>query len=386
MVISLKERFRFRTINILLFVGLITSISNGLFNTIWALYLDGFLHSESSVGLFSTLISFVALVAFIILVHVIEKYQEEKVYFYSLLISIFILFLYAVVNSFTIVIIISLAYIILAVLRAESFGIIFRNESQTRNLGKNEGLIYTLSNIGLILGPLTAALLLKIYNVNRLFIIISLVALVSLFIFSFYKHKSRKYKLNYNLFTGIKYFFKNPDLRNLYISGIGVSIWWGFVFIYVPLHMVRNGLDKSQVGIFFFLAMIPLLFEYFVGKKSDKVGIKSFIVSGYFIISIFALIAFIMNNIYLVLLAIILASFGSAFIDPTRETGFFKLISKKEQERYYGIFLTNVEVGLLLGKFIPALLLIFLPFSYIFILLSFIMFISGLISLNLKNI
>ncbi len=385
MAISLK-RFRFKTISILLFIGLIISISNGLFNTIWALFLDSFLHNESYVGLFSTLISIVALISFVIFIPIIEKYQENKVYIYSLAFSIFILFLYSITKSIYLVFVLALIYIMFGVLRAESFGIMYRNESKTKALGKNEGLVYTLSNLGWLLGPLLGAFLLRIYDIPQIFSVAALLAFIALLIFILYKHKARKYKIKYKLLENLKLFFKNQDLRHLYLAGIGISIWWGFIFIYIPLHMVRNGIEKSQVGIFFFLLILPLLMEYIIGKKSDKLGSKPFISSGYFIISIFAIIAFIMNNIYLVLLAVILASFGAAFIEPTKEINFFKLINKKEEERYYGIYLTNIEVGLLLGKLIPALLLFIMPFNYIFIILAILMFIFGLISLNLKNV
>src|SRR3989344_5358577 len=386
MPISLRERFRFNKISILIFVGLVTAISNGLFNTIWALFLDSFLHNESYVGLFSTIISIATLISFIVLVPLIEKYQENKIYFYSVLFSILILFLYPLFKSIYVVLILSLIYTIFGVLRAESFGIMYRKESKIKSLGKNEGLVYTLSNVGWLIGPLIGVLLLKTQNFSITFIVIALLVFIALLIFSFYKHNYKKYKIKYRLLTNIKLFFKNKDLRNLYISGIGVSMWLGFVFIYIPLYMVRHGIDKSGVGLFFFVLILPLLIEYTIGKKSDKLGTKSFITSGYFIISIFSIIAFISNNIYPVLSSIILASFGVAFLGPTKEISFFKLLNKQEEERYYGIFLTHLEVGLLLGKFIPALLLLFLPFNYIFIVLAIIMFAFGLVSLNLKNI
>ncbi|MEK6835565.1 MAG: MFS transporter, partial [Nanoarchaeota archaeon] len=168
MAISLK-RFRFKTISILLFIGLIISISNGLFNTIWALFLDSFLHNESYVGLFSTLISIVALISFVIFIPIIEKYQENKVYIYSLAFSIFILFLYSITKSIYLVFVLALIYIMFGVLRAESFGIMYRNESKTKALGKNEGLVYTLSNLGWLLGPLLGAFLLRIYDIPQIF-------------------------------------------------------------------------------------------------------------------------------------------------------------------------------------------------------------------------
>lgn len=382
----LIKRFYFTRLNELLFLNLIIAIAISILNPIWPLYFNTFFNNNSLVGAFSSILSMVALVSFFIFTPIIEKYSERKIYLYGLLISILILILLAFNESFYFFVILILIYVMVSVLRAESFGIIYREESKIKTLGKNEGLLYLLSNIGWLIGALFVIILLSAYNFKIIFLFSALFTFLASLIFLLYRKNIKKKYKNINFLINIKNFLKNKELSKLYISSLGTSIWLGFIFIYIPLYIVENGFDKSFVGIFLFVFLIPYLIEYFVGKKSDIVGTKFFIVSGYFLMGLFTILAYFIDNIYLILFFLVLGSFGVSFTAPTREVHFFKIIKKVEEEHYYGIFLTHMEVGLLLGKIIPAILLLFFNFKIVFLVIGVTMFLFFLYSFKLKNI
>ncbi len=387
MAISLKERFRFNKLSNLLFVGVITSIGVSLLNGVWALYFYSFFKSNSLVGFFSSILSVIALLSFFIFNPLIEKYQENKIYFYSVFFSILILILLVINKSFYLLVILVIAYVMFSVLRADTFGIMYRDESKTKALGKNEGLVYSLSNVGWIIGALLLTPLLKVYDLKDMFLFAAIFTTIALIIFIFYKRKIRKPNyVKIDLIKNIKDFFANKELYRLYLSSLGTSFWIGFIFVYIPLYIVQNGFSRSFVGVFLFIFLLPYLTEYFVGKKSDVIGSKIFITLGYLIVGIFTILAYFANQINLVLLFLVLGSFGVAMTSPTREIYFFKTIKRLEEERYYGIFLTHVEVSLLLGKIIPAILLIFTGFKTVFLIMGLIMFVFFIFSLKLKNI
>ena len=73
-------------------------------------------------------------------------------------------------------------------------------------------------------------------------------------------------------------------------------------------------------------------------------------------------------------------------LEPTVEAYFFKISSKEEEQRFYGPYNTRLEVFGLVGKVLPALLLLFLPFKYIFLLFSAVMFLMFLASFRTKDI
>jgi len=75
-----------------------------------------------------------------------------------------------------------------------------------------------------------------------------------------------------------------------------------------------------------------------------------------------------------------------AMLEPTTEAYFFDTIKRKDEDRFYGPYNTSIETGLILGKILPAVLLLFLPFKYIFLLFAGIMFLLFLLSFKAKNI
>ncbi|MEK6932898.1 MAG: MFS transporter [Nanoarchaeota archaeon] len=385
MAISLRK-FRFNKLSVLLFVGFITSIAISLLNGVWSLYFDSFFHNNSLVGYFSTILSVVALTMFFILTPIIEKYQENKVYFFAIFFSIALLVWLTLIKNFYLFVIVIVLYVTTAVLRSESFGIMVRNESKIKSIGKNEGLLYTLSNFGWVLGALLIFWIFREYNIKSVFMFAAAFTLIALMIFLMYKKQVKKPALmDLSLFKDFKVFFENKELKKLYLSSMGISLWLGFIFVYIPLYIVQNNFNKTFVGLFLFIFLLPFLLQYLIGKKSDIVGSKFFIVLGYLIIAIFTIAAYYTNHINNVLVMLILAGFGAAFIEPTKEIHFFKTIQKKQEEHYYGIYLTHIEFGLIIGKLLPAILFAFMPFNKIFLVMGGLMFLFFIFSLRLKD-
>src|SRR3989344_5145315 len=193
MAISLKK-FHFTKLSDLLSVGFMGSISIALLNGVWSLYFNDFFKDISLVGYFSTILSVVALIMFFILIPIIERYRENKIYFYALVASALILLFFSINKNFYLFVIFIVIYIIMGVLRAESFGIMVRNESKVKSIGKNEGLNYTLSNLGWVIGSLLIIPLLKIYDFPAVFIFAALFVSFALILFLFYKKKIKKSK------------------------------------------------------------------------------------------------------------------------------------------------------------------------------------------------
>ena len=385
MALSLK-RFRFKRLSDLLLVGFITSIGIALLNPVWSLYFYDIFKSTFLVGAFSSLLSVVALICFFLFTPIIQRFQGKKVYLFALIASIFVLLGLSIFKGFYIGVILIVLYVMLMTLRGESFGILFRDEVKDKSIGKSEGLSYTLSSLGWLIGALFVIPLLGYYKFPSIFFFSALFTFLALITFCFYKGRHKNLDGEVNLIKDIKDFFRNKSFLKIYIVSIGDSIWRGLIFVYVPLYIIMNNLDRSYVGIFLFLFIVPYLIEYYVGKKSDRIGNKFFISLGYIVISILALLAFIFNDFKISLIFLALSSFGTCFIQPTRETYFFKLTSKKEEEKYYGIFLTHIEIGLLIGKIIPAVLLLYFSFRSIFLVFSIIMFLFYLYSLRLEDV
>jgi len=83
---------------------------------------------------------------------------------------------------------------------------------------------------------------------------------------------------------------------------------------------------------------------------------------------------------------LILASVAVAMVEPTTEAYFFDIITKKQRDKFYSQHNTAIDVGNIIATFFSAVILLFLPFNFIFILFCAITLGLALLSLKIKNI
>lgn len=164
-------------------------------------------------------------------------------------------------------------------------------------------------------------------------------------------------------------------------------MWWSLIYLFIPLMIIRSNLGELWVGYFLFGVAIPLiLFQYAFAKWAGKHGFKKLFKIGYFFVSIIAFTCFFVSNIYFILSLLILASVGIAMLESTTEAYFFDILEKNEKYRFYGPYNTAIDAGSFTGKIFGSLLLVFLPFKFLFLLFGSFMFLLFLISFKTKNI
>ena len=139
-------------INRLGIVILISSLSFAFIGTVWAVYLNSFLHSEALVGLVSSFFLLVSLISYFLIIPIIEKTNKAKIYISSSILVAIGYFLYGIINNFYFFIIAALIVSVSVTLKIASMGIIIKHSSKKRELSKNEGFLYMVANISWVLG------------------------------------------------------------------------------------------------------------------------------------------------------------------------------------------------------------------------------------------
>jgi len=140
------------------------------------------------------------------------------------------------------------------------------------------------------------------------------------------------------------------------------------------LFVINQGLPKAVIGIVFFGTMIPvIIMEILLSKFGKKMGEEFFFKLGFAILALCGVGMFIINNPIWVLSLIVVSGVGAGCIEPTQETFFFRLASKKNEKKLFSIFLTSTDTGLLFSKLFGASLLILLDFKVVFLGLGFVM-------------
>jgi MFS family permease len=145
----------------------------------------------------------------------------------------------------------------------------------------------------------------------------------------------------------------------------------------------------------FAIAVPLILFEYIFSKLAGKVGFKKMFRTGFFILFIAALSCFLISDmsvilgiktIYVILGILVIASVGAAMCEPTAEAYFFDLLKGKEELHFYGPYNTNLETSRLIAYALPSLILIFLPFKFVFLFFAVLMIVYFFISFKIKEV
>ncbi len=374
----------------LAFVIFTVSLASSLIDTIWSVYVNGFFHSESLVGFFSGFLSVLSFLSFFFIVPLVARSNKSALYSLALITSAFLYVIFAVNKNLFVFIALSIAISVIISIKITTAGIMVKDKSDKKSLSKNEGVVYSFNNVAWVLGPLLGSLILVQFGYSAIFFAAALLIFLGFILFkiSGINDSNKVNNVSNNVFKNFFDFFRDKERVISYIVSLGVTIWWSLIYLYIPLFIIESGLKEKDIGIFLFFTAVPLiLFEYVFSKMAGKYGFKKFFLFGYIMVSLIALTAFFMTNVYWILGILVLGSVGMAMLEPTTEAYFFKILkSKKDENRFYGPYNTAIETGLILGKFAPAVLLLFFPFKSIFLLYSILLFAIFLISFKTKNI
>ncbi|MFH1359220.1 MAG: MFS transporter, partial [archaeon] len=384
-----KDEYNFTNIAKLSIVGLIASLAAAYVDTIWAVYLNSFVDSIVLVGFLSAMLTIISFFSYFLFIPVIERSDKAKIYFYTMIFFIITYVLFFINHNFYFFLILAVVITILYTLRITSFGILVRDYSKNKNVSRNEGIIYTFMNIAWVIGPLVAGYVASGFGVNWVFILAAFFIFIGLILFKTSEIKDLKGKkiTDNNFFINFVEFFKDKDRVLAYTLGGGVNLWWSFIYLFIPLMIIRNGLGEIWIGYFLFAVAIPLiLFSYISAKWAGKHGFKRLFKIGYLMVSIIAFACFFVSNIYFILSLLVLASVGLAMLESTTEAYFFDILRGKEKYRFYGPYNTAIDSGRFTGKIFASVLLIFLAFNFLFLLFGGFMFLLFLLSFKTKNI
>ncbi len=367
----------------------VLSLAFSFTDTIWAVYLDSFVHNISIVGFISAFLTLVSFASFFFITTLIERSSKTKLFSFSLVLFFVSYLLFAINTNFYFVVLIAVLVTVLHTLRITSFGILVKEDSGKRQLSRNEGLMYTFMNLAWLVGPLIAGIISERYGISLIFVLSAVFILVSLLFFKISRIRDPgiREKEHPDVLKNFRDFFKDKDRRLAYLLGGGVNFWWSLIYIFIPVFIVEKGLHIKWVGYFLFAVAVPLIaFSYHFSKLAGKVGFKKIFKIGFLIPCLMAIICFFVGNIYLILLALAFASIGLSMLEATTESYFFDILKGKEELRFYGPYNTTIDSNHFVSRLFPSLLLLFLPFKFIFLFYGLAMFGFFLFSFKVKNI
>ncbi len=260
------------------------------------------------------------------------------------------------------------------------------DESMT---GSIRGTYLTITNIMIVLAPLTISFLVKDTNYSLVYFVSSFLMIPLYLIVRKFKYVDEAKMHHISIEKTLSEYVKSSDLYNVFISHTLLQLFYGFMVIYTPIYLEKYiGFSWSEIGIIFTIMLLPfVIFELPVGELADnKYGEKEFLTIGFVIMGVFTLIiSFItIKSFWLWATILFITRIGASLVEVSSESYFFKKIDKRRTD-VISLFRVSRPLALVLAPVIATVAFGFIPFQYIFIIVGSIMIVGTHYSLALRD-
>lgn len=269
--------------------------------------------------------------------------------------------------------------------------IFIEETSSVHNIGKTRGLYLSIINTGWVLSQIISGSIIEKSSFLGIYLFSALFMILVIFILSnnLYNFIDPRYKKVFIKKT-ISIFLKNKNLLRIYLINLILKFFYSWMIIYTTLYLHENiGFNWAQIGTIYTFMLLPfVLLSYPLGKISDKIGEKKFLIYGFLfsIISTFFIPFINVKIIYIFALILFTTRIGAAIVEVMSESYFFKLINRNDVDEI-AFFRTTSPISFIIGPSLATISLIFIPdFSYLFYILTAILLIGLILSLRLKDV
>ncbi len=352
-------------------------------------FLGQFMNTEGVSFIFS-IASILTIIAFYIITKGLKRFGNYKTILTVIIIEIISLLIMAFSRSPMFLI---SAYIVGFTLRNLiwfSLDIFLESKSKDRETGGIRGYYLTVINIGYLLGPIIASLILTDHQYYKIFFISAMLEIPVLFL-------TLKYLKNfedpiYQKPNLLKHFLKmrqDVDIYFTVLSNFLLQFFYAWMVIYTPIFLIfEKGFAVSEATKIISIALLPfVIFQPFLGKIADKyTGEKEILTSGFIIMGIAtSLFSFIISKNF-ILWAIILfvTRIGAAMVESMIEIHLFKRVDSSKIN-IIGIFRLVRPIAYLSASILATVLLLIIDFKYLFLILGIIMLYGIRFALAIKD-
>ncbi len=373
--------------NFIVIISFIYSLAGTIIIPIFPVYLKNLLGNAAYAGYFMSIIYFLTLTYILSSTYFLQNFDKYKLLKFSILGEGITYVLLAFIKTPTQLIILEIFRTLFIALNFVVIGLLIRDGSSRKNIGSSEALYFVVVNVSFFIGPIIGGLIANAYNFKSVFYLASIISgLVFLLLLPKKDHKVHFNAGEVKLFSNIKEFFKDKNLAINYFLTVGLMSWAVILYIYSPLYLNSLNIDEKTIGYFLALIVVPLIIlEIPIINLTKSFGYRKLLFLGFILIFLFGAAAFFFSNIYIKMLFFILTNIGWAFVEPLKEAYFFKVNKRSNEVKFYPVYKTATDVGLLSGPLIFSSILIFLGFNLMFLIASFSMLIFAVLSLMLKE-
>ena len=372
----------------LVVLSFLISLASAFVSPVFPLYIKSLVNNEAKVGFVVSIVAFLLLLSNFVVSKYLDLYKKKSLLIIGLIGCIITIILMGFVKVLYIFFILEIFRSFFLISVYITLALYIKDYSPVGSIGSIQGMHFAFANIAWLVGPLIGGLVAEKYTIGSIFIISSVFLFGALLLLLINPLKEEYLRINNNshTFKNIKNFFKSKDLTLIYLSSIGLMMWWVMIYTFTPLFIKDVGLSTRVIGYVLFAVAIPLIIlEIPLGRLADKTGFKKYFFLGFIIMGVSAILTYFFS-INLALLFIILASIGAAFLEPLREAYLFRKLKHSQLKYEYPVYRTAVDIGQILGPVIFSTVLLYTNFRFLYLFAGILMLLFGFVMLGLKDI
>jgi MFS transporter, DHA1 family, multidrug resistance protein len=355
---------------------LMMGIAIGMIFPIFPSFVKDIAGSDSGVSLFYSAMALIMLVGSLMSTIIFKEIDRPKIAKAAFIISAVAFLGFIFTSRIYELSIFQGISVVMKIFLVIAMSLFVRDFTKVKDLSREEGFFYRFHNIGFLIGPLVGGFLAANFGYEIVFFLSAITMFVA-FLYFHHLHVVMKHIAIVNtgktslplIIINLKRFFSDINRTKAYVVTLILMIWRGFRSLYVPLYVLEMGHPESMSGIIIAIGVIPLiLLEVKVGEYASKKGIRLPISIGFLIIAVSLFAIFFSPFVMLNFAILILANIGAALVEPLQEYFLFKHTPKKEEDELYGVYMTADPIAFFLAPAAGALMLLFLPFNYLFLM------------------
>ena len=377
-----------KSLKTLYIISFLLSIQYAFTAYINSTYLDRFM-GDRAVGLVFTVAATLAVLGLLKMPELLNKIGNYRTFLWLTILSIAGLFGLIVSKNTYLIILLFLIYLIFNYLSIFSRDIFIEDYSDIKSMGKIRGLFLTIINLGWIFAPILAAITVRSFGYQGIYMLAAIAYLPILFIFfrRFHKFKDPVYK-KISVRETIKKIWADKDIFRIYTSNLLLQFFYAWMVIYTPIYLNAHlGFSWSQIGIIFMIMLLPfVLIQFVLGRLSDRIGQKKMLYIGFtiMILSTAALSFIGPSSIWVWGIALFITRVGAAIVEVMTETYFFKKVHVNDTDTI-SFFRNTAPISYIFAPVLASIFFLFAPFNYIFLALSFILLFGLRLTSKIKD-
>lgn len=263
------------------------------------------------------------------------------------------------------------------------------NEGET---GSKRGLTLSLMAIASVCAPLTMSYIVGEDNTQLAQVYFLAAGIGAIFMFivllKFRRFSDPLYP-RVKLHEVWRGFYNNHNLRGVVSAHFLLQFFFAWIVIYFPLYLstVLN-LSWSNIGYIIAAGLVAyVVCEYPIGVVADRyLGEKEMMVLGFIILALTSVSISFLAGVALVvwMLIMFLSRVGASLVEVTTESYFFKQVGSKDAQ-LISLFRITRPLANLCGALAGTVALIYLPFTYMFVVLGLLMLPGALLATTITD-